>query len=308
MTSARAAATGLALLSYLGAGHTQLDGQYRQVVGRGIDALAGMADPGEHGVSFIEPGGRMYSHGIATMAICEAYALTGDPRLGQLAQGAINFVCYAQNPQGGGWRYDIREPGDTSVMGWQIGALKSGYLSHLSVPPVVIAKASYYLDTTSINDGREYVYTLNVADDVKPAPSQATTAVGLLCRMYMGVQRDDPGLTSGMNYLAEMGPSIDGNAYYNFYATQALFHYTNGKGSKWKKWNETLRNHLVESQHQEGHATGSWAPPTGPNTFHSDGGGRLYQTTLSTMMLEVYYRIMPIYQAEAVEQDFGKEE
>ena len=305
-SQARAAATGLALLTYLGAGHTPLDGEYRQVVGGGINALVGMANSDENGVSFKEPGGNMYSHGIATMAICETYALTGDPQIGKLAQQAINYICYAQHPEGGGWRYEPQQRGDTSVVGWQIGALKSGYLSRLRVPPLVIDKASYFLDTVTINAGREYVYTVDLEEGATPHPSQATTAIGLLCRMYLGVQRDDPGLTTGINHLLEMGPSIAGNAYYNYYATQAMFHHTDGKGPMWKRWNETMRKHLVREQIQEGHATGSWDPPQS-DEYHSSPGGRLYQTALNTMILEVYYRMMPLYRTDAVNRKFNGE-
>ena len=33
-------------------------------------------------------------------------------------------------------------------------------------------------------------------------------------------------------------------------------------------------------------------------------GGRLYNTALATMILEVYYRHMPIYAQQAAEDDF----
>ena len=47
----------------------------------------------------------MYSHGLASIAICEAYAMTRDPDLVEPAQLALNFLVYAQDPRGGGWRY-----------------------------------------------------------------------------------------------------------------------------------------------------------------------------------------------------------
>lgn len=64
----------------------------------------------------------MYSHGIASIVLCEAYAMTHDKGLYTPAQQAINFICYAQDPIGGGWRYSPRQKGDTSVVGWQIMA------------------------------------------------------------------------------------------------------------------------------------------------------------------------------------------
>ena len=66
----------------------------------------------------------MYSHGLATIALCEAYGLSGDKQAGVAAQRAVNFILTAQNPNDGGWRYNPKDPGDTSVVGWQLMALK----------------------------------------------------------------------------------------------------------------------------------------------------------------------------------------
>ena len=37
---------------------------------------------------------------------------------------------------------------------------------------------------------------------------------------------------------------------------------------------------------------------------HTDKGGRLYCTSLATMILEVYYRHLPIYGKKAAEDEF----
>ena len=49
------------------------------------------------------------------------------------------------------------------------------------------------------------------------------------------------------------------------------------------------------------HQTGSWHIP---GDIGADRGGRLYSTSLSTMILEVYYRHMPLYGRQAAEDDF----
>ena len=78
--------------------------------------------------------------------------------------------------------------------------------------------------------------------------------------------------------------------YYNYYATQVLHHWG---GEEWRRWNAVLRDHLVDTQDTNGHAHGSWRPT--PPALGTSHGGRLYQTTLSIMTLEVYYRHMPLY-------------
>ena len=67
----------------------------------------------------------MYAHAIATLALCEAYGQTRDSKLKEPAQRAVNFILAAQDPKGGGWRYSPRQPGDTTVTGWQLMSLKS---------------------------------------------------------------------------------------------------------------------------------------------------------------------------------------
>ena len=52
----------------------------------------------------------MYSHGLATIALAEAYGMTGDRQLGTAAQGAVNFILNAQNAADGGWRVYAQGP------------------------------------------------------------------------------------------------------------------------------------------------------------------------------------------------------
>jgi len=288
-------ATGLALLPFLGAGHTPRQGKHERVVRRGIDALVAMIEPTPQGGSLFD-GGEMYSHGIASMALCEAYAMTGDRSLRAPAQAALAFICNAQDPKGGGWRYHPRQPGDTSVMGWQIGALKSGYLAELEVPPLVPERAAYFLDSVQLDGGEAYAYTQK---ELKFRP--ATTAIGLLCRMYLGAERDHPVLQRGVERLAELGP-LKNDAYFNYYATQVLFQYTSGKGEVWDKWNKAMREMLISTRATEGHPQGSWVPLEGDHGKAK--GGRLYATALNCMTLEVYYRLLPIYQSKAFEEGF----
>ena len=62
------------------------------MVKAGLDYLIGKQ--GKDG-SF---GGSMYSHGIATIALCEAYGMTSDPTLKGPAQRAVRFIESAQDP------------------------------------------------------------------------------------------------------------------------------------------------------------------------------------------------------------------
>jgi hypothetical protein len=277
-------ATAVALLAFLGAGHTHLDGDYAEVVRRGLYYLAKHASDTPQGADLQE--GTMYAQALSTIALCEASAMTGDKSLAELAQQAIDFVAYAQDDSGGGWRYFPNSIGDTSVTGWQLMALKSGQIAGLEVRRSCFYGASHFLDTVSAENGVRYRY--QSADD----DSASMTSVGLLCRMYLDWKRDDPRLRAGVEYLSELGPS-DRDMYFNYYATQVLSHYG---GPMWEAWNPTMRDFLVTTQATEGHESGSWFFVE----KHATGAGRLYNTAISVMILEVYYRHMPLYGDQAV--------
>lgn len=290
------AATAMAILPFLGAGQTHMEGQYKQTIHRGLSYLinrmkvtGGQLPEG----SWHEPGGTMYSHGLASIAICEAYAMTHDADLLQPAQLSLNYLIASQDPRGGGWRYQPRQPGDTSVVGWCVMALKSGRMGNLIVPDQTFAGAQSFLDSVSTNRGAYYGYNQPTA---KIEGRQATIAVGLLCRMYMGWTKEHPGIQEGVKYLSQVGPRAN-DLYYSYYGTQVMRHYG---GPEWEKWNTKLRDELIKSQVSQGHAAGSWEA----RNSHSEKGGRLYVTSLATMILEVYYRHMPLYSEKSAQDDF----
>ncbi|MBT4692428.1 MAG: hypothetical protein HOB73_03690 [Planctomycetaceae bacterium] len=288
-------ATAMALLPFLGAGNTHKKGAYKKQVEAGLYYLTrSMKVKGATG-DLTDSGGRLYSHGLAAITLCEAFAMTKDRQLMAPAQMSLNFIVYAQDPVGGGWRYKPKQAGDTSVVGWQLMALKSGHMGYLQVPAATIQGCYKFLDSVAANSGAAYGYT-------SPGGGQATTAVGLLCRMYMGWKMEEPALQRGVDQLAKWGPSIKPtkeNMYYNYYATQVMRH-TGGK--RWDVWNKALRDYLVASQEKgNAHSNGSWAMGA---DHGAKSGGRLYTTTLATMILEVYYRHMPIYAKQAAEDEF----
>ena len=310
-------ATALALLPFLGAGHTQLEGAYQQNVARGLRYLI---DHQKQTGSFHEKGGRMYSHGLATLALTEAYAMTrsnnGDddllleqaPQLDRsgrvvsisptelraAAQFAIEFTEAAQH-RAGGWRYQPGRPGDTSVVGWQMMALKSGELAGLNIAPDTINKGIMFLDSAQEDRiGSAYGYTggRGLADLAMSAPVRATTPIGLLCRMYTGWGRDRQGIKIGVIRLQSWARPNQG-LYFYYYATQVMHHY---RGNAWEKWNSWMRDHLVDRQSLRGSAAGSWQLKG-----NFDDSGRLYCTAMAAMTLEVYYRHSPVYGYEATE-------
>jgi hypothetical protein len=300
LADARNGATALALLPLLGAGQTHREGMYRKNVQAGLNFLVRNMKLSNAGGSLHEPGGAMYSHGLATIALSEAYAMTRDGDLYQPTRQAVQFIVQAQDPQGGGWRYEPGQPGDTSAVGWQVMALKSAYMGQLEIPASTIRGVELFLNSVQSEGGAKYGYLTPIENG---GSRPATTAIGLLCRMYTGWERDRAPIVAGVRHLDGVGPSMltEADMYYNYYATQVMHHYG---GEPWKRWNTRMREFLVNTQEKEGHATGSWyfADPHG-----SGPGGRLYSTALACMTLEIYYRYMPLYAKQALGIEFPVE-
>jgi Squalene-hopene cyclase C-terminal domain len=283
-------ATGLALLPLLGAGQTHRTGRYKQEVERGLYYLVNRMKVVNQTGNLAEGGGNLYAHGIAAIVLTEAYGMSQDKSLRAPAQLSLNYIMYAQDPLGGGWRYQAKQAGDTSVMGWQLMALKSGHLAYLQIDPQAIRGASRFLDSVQSESGAQYGYTSS-------GSGAATSAIGLLSRMYLGWQQDHTSLQRGVEQLAKKGPSKH-EMYYNYYATQVM---RQMDGKPWEKWNEMMRDSLVESQEKQTHARGSWFMR---GDHGAERGGRLYCTSLATMILEVYYRHLPIYSSKASSEEF----
>lgn len=294
----RTGSTGLALLAFLGAGHTQKSGDFQEEIKDGLDALVKLGKPTPAGFDLRGVPGSghghtaMYSHAIATLALCEAVAMTKDARYRQQAESAVRFIVNSQDPKGGGWRYEPHDPGDTSVVGWKVMALKAASQAKMRVPQAAFRGAGLFLDSVQYEGGSQYSYTAIP----KSPPTPTLSAAGLLCRMYLGWDNRRPALKAGVAYLDKVKPATN-NMYYNYYATQVLHHWG---GEEWDRWNDVMREQLVRTQLRDGPEAGSWdvADP------HGSVGGRLFMTSLCVMTLEVYYRHLPLYQRDKVKVEF----
>lgn len=286
----RTGATGLALLPLLGAGYIHtVKSRHQAAVKRGLDWL--LAHQGEDGDLFVGGGGtaHMYSHAIAAMAVCEAYGLSRDPKLKDPAQRAINFIVAAQDPTTGGWRYNPGQRGDTSVFGWQLFALRSADLAGLPIPRSTLQGCSKFLNLAAADlKGITYAYQPN------GPPTAVMTAEGLVSRQLLGWPRKHPPLVEGARRVAaDLGSSKQRNIYYWYYATQLLH---NLKNKDWGRWNPRVREALIATQvTTDSCENGSWDPFAPARDRWGASGGRLYQTSLSVLTLEVYYRYLPLY-------------
>lgn len=283
------AATAMALLAFQGAGYTPdspKDGPFTDNVTRGWQALLKKQDASGNFFQQGQGTSQLYTQAFCTIALCELYGMTRDERYREPAQRAIEYCVSVQAPEGG-WKYFPGSGSDLSVTGWFVMALQSGRMAGLNIPKKTLREVNSFLDSVSHEYGSRYAYQEN------GPPTKSMTAEGLLCRQYLGWQRDDERLVQGVHYLLDNLPEwgrSDRDAYYWYYATQVCHHM---EGKFWQQWNHVMREEIPRHQVREGKERGSWDP----DGFRWGAeGGRMFITCLSTYMLEVYYRHLPIYQ------------
>ncbi|MCA9126132.1 MAG: hypothetical protein KDB22_03565 [Planctomycetales bacterium] len=304
------AATALALLAFQGAGYTHNRFKYADTVNRGLQFLIGQQ--ASNGDLYIrqdpasDQNAWLYSHAIASLAMCEAYGMTQDENLRRPAQKAVDFMLSSQDPRRGGWRYRPSIGSDTSVTGWFMMAFKSGQLAGLDVDAQSFAMIKRYLDSSQVSQIEPHLYRYNPFAANTPQqrhglePTAVMTSVGLLMRLYLGWNRETPEMIAGADYLLTHPPALGTpvnsarDTYYWYYATQVMFHM---QGYHWKQWRDELYPLLVNDQVLTGEYAGSWNPVSPTPDLWARYGGRLYVTTMNLLSLEVSYRHLPLYEA-----------
>jgi hypothetical protein len=273
----------LALLALLGAGHTHLDGEHRKTVQHGLEfLLRNQANDGN-----LAAGARlfakMYCHGMATLALGEAHAMTGDARLRPYVERAIGYTVRSQHVAGG-WRYQPGDEGDTSQFGWQVMALRSAELGGYPTPAATRAGMLRFLNAVAAGNYRGLA-------SYRPGtgPTRTMTAEALACRVFLRTELERGPTDEAVRFLMQEIPTAGPmNLYYWYYATLALFQVG---GEAWDTWNAALQQRLLTAQLTTGPLAGSW--PTA--TIWGGYGGRVYTTAMGALCLEVYYRHLPLY-------------
>jgi hypothetical protein len=285
------AVTGLALLAFLGAGHTEKGGAWTSNVWKAVSWLRSKQEP--NGLIFdrSDIGGYRgigYPAAIATLAMCEASAMGRQAPTQGAAQRAIGY-CTREHQQGEGvdrlaWRYAAKTAGDISVSGWFIAALQSGKTAGLAVDSPSFDGASQFLDSVETKEKGVRRYSYQPGKD----SNRRRNAVGLLCRQLLGTPKEL--LQASVEaFVADGGEpkwSNDGQSvdlYYWYFATSCVFQQG---GELWKRWNDSLKKALVDNQLNKGDDAGTW-PLAGD---FSTEWGRVGQTALGCLCLEVYYR------------------
>jgi hypothetical protein len=303
----RVGKTALAVLAFLGAGHThRSNSEFSPNVARALAWIVSKQDPasGHFGNS------EGYSHGIASYAIAECYAMSKDEELVAPLGRALDHlvamqVADSRDPRKqGGWTYYYPEgPGfdafpRASISAWQVMALESAMVGGFEVPPETLAAAKQYFvgSFDPSFDGFRYTHNpswLNNGYGTLPA----STPAAMFALTLLG-ERDHPDLAAAERFVLERQPESwrwrgqdafvrrgQANIYFMYYSTLALF--CRG-GDAWRQWNQSLQKTLLPAQQRDG----SWEEIDlyARDYALDDPADRAYTTAMCVLMLEVYYR------------------
>jgi hypothetical protein len=316
-----AGVTGLSLLAFLGAGYTDRNGPYQDAVRIGVDALLKLQEP--HGGFSRTDSMAGYNDALATLALAEYLALTGEARVRPALERAVARLVGNQQSLGG-WDY-LPTPNsgrnDTSITAWVVQALHSCAAAGIEVPHRTLVRAALFLTQAAERDGRvrysDSGSGFRLDENLRPVYryGPGMIAAGLTCEQMLGWRLESAmPLAQRGRLLADLpsaakargrDPTQLHGEYYWYYGTLAMFQ---RGGDDWQRWNARLRDAILPLQNRdktpEGvkrHAFGSW-PPFGTNWgVFGRMAGRVYTTAISVLTLEIYYRHTPAFLAEDVQ-------
>lgn len=277
------AVNAVALLAFLGRGHVPGRGPYRDVLEKGKRFLLASAKPtGYLAIS----SGRMYEHGLATLALAEMYSMDPDPDLEEKLRKAVALIIKCQSRLGG-WRYEpVPQDQDLSVTVMQIVALRAANNAEIPVPAETIARAIHYV--------RSCAHPLGGFGYTGPSQGPQTSAAGVLSLQLLG-KYDDPAIPKTLNYLNQIpiqwgGGGVQYFYYFHYYAIQA---YYQAGGKEWNNWHPRIRELLLAKQN----ADGSWDAPPGTSEHEGAvGPNKVYWTAMASLVLDIYMHFLPAYQ------------
>ena len=274
-------ATGIALLSFLGAGHTVNSGYHKRLVRKATsylmdtqDAASGqIGDPDAHPTEVLD-------HALATIALSESYGLSKWPMIKPPAQRAIHYLATTQRDDGG-WSRGPTGESDVITTAWAVTALVSAESFDLVVDPAVRSRAREFLVRAADPT------TGAVGDEGRDGRLPRETAAVLLSRILLGDPLDDPTLSAQAGLISAHPPSTaagEVDLQYWYFGSYAMYQVG---GTSWDRWQPFMLDAVVKSQRQDGDAKGSWDPHDDPAMREA---GRVFSTALQALTLEVYYR------------------
>jgi hypothetical protein len=299
------AMTGLAILTFLAHGEKPGDSEeFGPTIQKALEFLISQADGKGR---FKGCDGHEYALPIATYAICEAYGMTMNPNVKEVAEKSLATIINGQNASGG-FNYNLKpcERDDTSYMGWCAQALKAGKMANIHSEG--LEKAT----KLAIKGFKKNAGTSGGFGYDKPSNNHGMTSVGTLCMQLLGASAEKE-VKLSLDLMDAWSPCFDEKQaaiggenlqYYFYYATQCKFH---AGGRRWDAWNAMMKKIYVPAQkvtlkESSGYVDHKGRPQDIGNWENKDkhGDRPVMDTCLAALQLMVYYRYLPTTSAAAI--------
>jgi len=280
--------TGLAVLAFLADGPTALTGPYKGNIEKGIGfLLSGTSDDGY--LCSRAPMHFIYSHAIATIALCEFAILSGKVSEHRKTLTGARDALLKHQTRGSGWGYGHDEKPDTSVTAWCTLALARLDLAGLPSPESANKGALAWIDRMLDREFGQVGYNQRGGASARPEgkqdrfPAENTQSMTAAACLIRAIAAPDDFRKSERSFtlIVEMQPMAKyPDMYYWFQASNAYRLQTGGIPSYWyENVIAALKPHLV---------VGGEVAPAGP--WGTGEGGSIYSTALCALTLSTPYR------------------
>jgi hypothetical protein len=291
--------TSLSGLSLMASGSTPETGTYAKNVRKAMLYILRLAEAHDDGL-IAGPGGEgrsMYGHGFSMLFLAQCYGVDLNPefsqRLGAVLHKAVTLTARAQSDLGpqenhaGGWIYTPDQKADEgSVTVTQLQALRACRNAGIKVPRSTIERAVAYLKFCQQPDGG-ICYSARSRGASRPPISAAAIACFYAAGVYdrqTGGGGEEAKMVERLVEYCKRNVNVsrgDGHYFYmHFYMAQGM--YQRG-GPDWQGYFPQMRDRLISTQNPDG----SWM---------GDGVGTTYGTAIATIILQLPYGYLPVYQ------------
>ena len=281
--------TALASIALMAAGHFPERSKYGKHLKKGIMYLVKATQNPKHYGYLGADGGRMYGHGICTLALSEAYGMLDDiednKKIKEALEAALQVILKAQvknkGKHFGGWRYTPKsKDADLSVSVWQVLSLRSAKNCGIKVPQQAIDDAIEYIRQCYSKKYGGFAYMPN------NNPTSAMKCAGIVALLAMGGEKNEKDMEKikeSAKVLKTLRPDKGPHFYYSsyYFATAA-----NMLGPKYRKdFLPKMDKALLQLQKANGEFN-----------KHSGHKGGVYATSFAIICLAIKYQFLPIYQ------------
>ncbi|MEQ8764740.1 MAG: hypothetical protein RL885_12490 [Planctomycetota bacterium] len=307
--------TSLALMAFLGEGHTESSGAYAEEVRRAVEFLVdSQAAPGtdraglfvgtlSHEGATPLDSAALYNHCLATLALLKHYELTGQHRL--VIRRALHVLVDVQTAKGG-WRFPYRAlADDSSITCWALRALNTARELGLTagLPGVDrsiragFTRLRQFTDVDGavgyrrlpMNRGELPMTIIASAAQLQSRHSEMSGANESLLAAQTELLKSHPPTRSWRTTGTELGSSPSSSfetrlAPDLFYLYFGTLHFRELGGTAWTDWSSALHRALFDRSLQH-------LPETGRCEYwdrYFASGGYVYSTALRVLIVQAY--------------------